>query len=186
MGSISSAILLCRLKNLPDPRSCGSKNPGATNVLRMGGKSLAIGVIFADALKGWLPVMLANLSGMHSTALAVVGMCAVLGHIFPIFFDFKGGKGIATLLGVLLALSGSLALLAVLTWVMVAALFRYSSLAGIVTAITMPLDAYLLGEFGYILPLTLLACLIVGLHRENIKRLWNKTEPRLKKLSSHA
>ncbi len=176
IGSISSAILICRLKGLPDPRTEGSKNPGATNVLRIGDKFSAICVIFGDTLKGFIPVITAKILGIEGLALAAIGTSAVLGHMFPIFFNFKGGKGIATTFGVLLALSWALAVTVAITWGITAFLFRYSSLAGIVAAILTPLYAYFLTPHCYIPAILFLSLLILLRHHENIKRLIKGTE----------
>lgn len=176
IGSISSAILVCRLKNLPDPRTKGSKNPGATNILRIGGKQLAIWVILGDTLKGFLPVILARTFDIEGLGLALVGVSAVLGHMFPIFFEFKGGKGIATAFGVFLALSWPLAILLAVTWGVTAFLFRYSSLAGIVTAALAPIYTYFFSQPSYFPAILLLSILIIVRHRENIRRLLAGTE----------
>src|SRR5262249_26054536 len=146
MGSISSAILVCRLKKLPDPRIEGSKNPGATNVLRIGGKNAALIVILTDTLKGFIPVILARIFDIGGLGLAFVGVSAVLGHMFPVFFEFKGGKGIATAFGMFLALSWPIAILLALTWVLVAYISRYSSLAGITAAILAPVYIYFFSD----------------------------------------
>ena len=179
IGSISSAIIVCRLKNLPDPRTHGSKNPGATNVLRIGGKSAAIYVVLGDVLKGFVPIMLAKVFGIEGFALATIGISAVLGHIFPLFFKFKGGKGIATAFGVLLALSWLLGILVALSWGIVAFLFHYSSLAGIVAALLAPVYSYFLTPNSYVPAILLLSGLILFRYRENIKRLLKGTEPPL-------
>lgn len=179
IGSISTAILTCRLKGLPDPRTFGSKNPGATNVAREGGKSLAIWVVLGDALKGYIPVMIAGLF-LEGFSLGLVAVSAVLGHMFPIFFDFKGGKGIATTFGALLALSSALGLALILTWIAITALFRYSSLSGIVTAILAPIYAYWLTDHAYIHAIVFLSALILFRHRENIQRLIHGKEEKIK------
>src|SRR3989338_7743397 len=116
VGSLSSAIIVCKVFNLPDPRTKGSNNPGATNVLRIGGKFPAFCTLFGDALKGFIPVFLADLFIGNPFALGLIALAALFGHIYPIFFRFEGGKGVATTLGIIFALSINVGLLAVLTW----------------------------------------------------------------------
>ncbi len=132
LGSLSSAIIVCRLAGLPDPRSDGSGNPGATNVLRLGGKKPAIVTLAGDMLKGLLPVLLGHALGLAPVLLALVGLAAFLGHLYPVFFRFQGGKGVATALGVLLGLDWVVGLATVATWLAVAFLTRYSSLSALI------------------------------------------------------
>ena len=138
-GSINFAIVLCKITGRPDPRSQGSGNPGATNVLRFGGKLLALAVIMGDALKGVLPVLLARAFHVHDSALSLVALAAVVGHMYPLFFRFQGGKGVATTLGVILALSWMVGLIVIATWIVIALLFRFSSLASLVAIVLLPL-----------------------------------------------
>ena len=142
MGSLSFAVIVSSVMGLNDPRTYGSKNPGATNVLRSGSKAAAIITLLLDALKGWVPVVLVKYFGkpygLEDGTLALVGLAAFLGHLFPVFFKFQGGKGVATALGVLLGFHWALGLGVVLVWVLVAAMFRYSSLASIVAALVSP------------------------------------------------
>ena len=142
LGSLSFAVIVTRLMGLNDPRTYGSKNPGATNVLRSGSKAAAIVTLLLDAVKGWLPVVLVRWFGkpygMEDGTIALVGLAAFLGHLWPVFFRFEGGKGVATALGVLLGISGWLGLATALTWVIVAFFFRYSSLASLVAAVFAP------------------------------------------------
>lgn len=134
LGSLSSAIIVCKAFGLPDPRSQGSKNPGATNVMRIGGKKLAVLVLVGDVLKGVVAVLLAKTLGLSGELLAAAGFAVFLGHCFPVFFSFKGGKGVATAMGALLALSPFIAGLTFLVWLIVFAVFRYSSLAAMTAA----------------------------------------------------
>ncbi len=184
VGSISSAILICKLLGLPDPRSTGSHNPGATNVLRMSNKATAATVLFLDVLKGAIPVWLAFFFNIEPFYLGLIGLASCLGHMYPIFFDFKGGKAVATALGVFLPIGLSLGALLIATWLLIAKTTRYSSLAAIVTVSLAPLYVYLIKPL-YVYEAVMLAGLIIFRHRENIVRLIKGTEPKLndKKLS---
>jgi glycerol-3-phosphate acyltransferase PlsY len=180
IGSLSAAIIISKLFGLPDPRSEGSKNPGATNVLRLGGKKIAIIVLFGDFLKGLIPVLLATAFGLPPISLAWVGLAAVLGHIFPLYFGFKGGKGVATGAGVFFALSWKLGVLTFFTWIVIAALFQYSSLAAIVGSIVAPFYTFwLLPEC--IIPVGLMCILLLWRHAENFKRLLAGEEDKISK-----
>lgn len=176
-GSISSAIILCKLLKLPDPRTEGSNNPGATNVLRIAGKKTAAFVLVFDVLKATLPVVIGHMMGMSIELIASVGMLAVLGHIFPIYYKFEGGKGVATALGFYFGLSGVLGLLCSAVWLIVVKLSRYSSLSSIIMVLTAPLigGIYFHSEILAI-PLTLVAILVIIRHKENIQRLKQGTE----------
>ncbi|MCD6045117.1 MAG: hypothetical protein K0R48_280 [Gammaproteobacteria bacterium] len=180
LGSISSAVLICRLAGLGDPRAQGSGNPGTTNVLRIGGKKLAIFTLFGDALKGFLPVYIAHFTALSATALSFVALAAFIGHLFPIFFGFKGGKGVATALGVFLALAWPVGCMALITWIVVAALFRYSSLAALVMAILLPLYIYLWSNPHYLVAMITLSLLLIVKHRDNIRRLLSNSESKIK------
>ena len=142
IGSLSFAVIVSRVMGLNDPRTYGSGNPGATNVLRSGSKAAAAVTLLLDALKGLVPVLLVKLFGEHfglgDSTLALVALAAFLGHLYPVFFGFKGGKGVATALGVLLGISGWLGLATALTWLLIAVFFRYSSLAALVASIFAP------------------------------------------------
>lgn len=180
LGSISSAILVCRLWGLPDPRTQGSNNPGATNVLRMGGKIPAVLTLLGDALKGTLPVLLGQWFGLNTTVLALVALAAFLGHLFPLFFRFQGGKGVATALGCLLALAYPIALLSITTWVLITLLFRYVSLASMIVAITTPFYLFLFGyPTSYILVTSIMAALLIYRHSSNIVKLFSGQESKL-------
>ncbi len=180
LGSLSSAIIVCRLAGLPDPRSGGSGNPGATNVLRLGGKKLAALTLAGDLLKGLLPVLAGHALGLPPVILALVGLAAFLGHLYPVFFRFQGGKGVATSLGVLLGLDWAVGLAAVATWLAVAAVSRYSSLSALVATALAPL--WVAWRFGALEPAV--ACAVMTLllfwrHAGNIRRLVAGNEPRI-------
>lgn len=177
LGSISFGILISRLFGLPDPRTVGSGNPGATNVLRSGKKMAAVLTLLGDAFKGWFPVWLALQSGMLMWVVSAVGFAVFLGHLYPIYYRFKGGKGVATALGILLALSCWLGLAVLAAWIVVFAIWRYSSLAAIVAAVLAPIFAYFLLPYDDYLLLTLaLTVFLVWRHRSNIQKLLAGTE----------
>ncbi len=189
MGSLSFAVIVSRVMGLNDPRTYGSKNPGATNVLRSGSKPAAILTLLLDALKGWLPVVLVRWFGkpygLEDGTLAMVGLAAFLGHLFPVFFRFVGGKGVATALGVLVGFSGILGLATMATWVIIAYFFRYSSLASLVAAVFVPVY-YVFGsglawyfEKSIMLAVSIMSLLLIWRHAENISRLLKGTESRL-------
>ena len=184
LGSVSSAVLVSKLMGLPDPRQSGSGNPGATNVLRLGNKPAAALTLLGDVLKGVLPVLIAKYLDADTTGIALAGLGAFLGHLFPVFFGFVGGKGVATSLGIFLALNPLIAGSQVALWALMALVFRYSSLAALVTALATPIllswqmDDPVLTGFGIIL-----AALLVFRHRANIVRLvqGNESKIQLKK-----
>jgi len=178
LGSISSAVLICRLLRLPDPRGVGSNNPGATNVLRIGGKKAAAAVLLCDMLKGTIPVWAGYFLKIDPLILGVVAIAACLGHMYPIFFHFKGGKGVATALGAIAPIGLDLTAMIMATWLFVAVIFRYSSLAAIVTVLLAPLYTWLVKP-QYTLPVAMLCCLIILRHHQNIKRLFAGTEPKV-------
>jgi len=185
IGSISFALLASWLFRLPDPRSYGSGNPGATNVLRSGKKAAAIFTLIGDAAKGLLAVMLAKLLapslGLGAGEIAVCGLAAFLGHLYPLYFGFRGGKGVATALGVLLGLNVTLALAALLTFIVVALVSRYVSLASVVAAIVAAaLSPWLLGWGQAAIAVITLCGMVVWRHRANMQRLFSGTENRLK------
>tara|TARA_R110000787_G_scaffold259886_3_gene365150 strand:+ start:203 stop:775 length:573 start_codon:yes stop_codon:yes gene_type:complete len=178
VGSISSAILLCKLLNLPDPRSAGSKNPGATNVLRISNKFVAGSVLIFDILKGTLPVWGGYFLGLEPLYLGMIAVAACLGHMYPVFFNFNGGKAVATAFGVLLPIGLDLGGLLILTWLLVAKVTRYSSLAAIVTVSMAPLYTWLLKPI-YVYPVLMLSGLIIFRHKENIIRLLRGKETKI-------
>jgi glycerol-3-phosphate acyltransferase PlsY len=189
LGSLSFAVIVSRLMGLNDPRSYGSKNPGATNVLRSGSKKAAILTLLLDAFKGWLPVALllawGPAQGLGPEVAALAGLAAFLGHLYPVFFGFAGGKGVATAVGVVIGVHGTLALATVLTFAIILYFSRYVSLASMVAAVFAPVF-YLLGDgvvwqatATEVLSLLVMAILLVWRHRENIHRLLAGTESKL-------
>ena len=181
VGSLSFAVVVTRAMGLDDPRTYGSKNPGATNVLRSGSKKAAILTLLLDAVKGWLPVFLVKgwgeAFGLGDGTVALVGLAAFLGHLWPVFFRFQGGKGVATAAGVIFGFEPWLGLASMLTWIIIAYFFRYSSLASIVTAVFAP-AFYLFGHHvawnapnALILSLAVMGLLLIWRHAENINRL---------------
>jgi len=178
VGSISSAILLCKLLKLPDPRTIGSNNPGATNVLRISNKFIASLVLVFDILKGTIPVWGAYFLGLEPLNLGIIALAACLGHMYPIFFNFQGGKAVATALGVLLPIGLDLAGLLVLTWICVVYFTRYSSLAAIITVSIAPFYIWLLKPL-YMYPVMMLSLLIIFRHKDNIVRLINGRESKV-------
>ncbi len=178
LGSISSAVLICRVLRLPDPRGVGSNNPGATNVLRIGGKKAAVAVLLCDMLKGTIPVWGGYFLDIDPIILGVIAIAACLGHMYPLFFHFKGGKGVATALGAIAPIGLDLTGMIIATWLSVAFLFRYSSLAAIVTVLLAPFYTWMVKP-QYTLPVAMLCCLIIFRHHQNIKRLFEGTEPKV-------
>lgn len=180
LGSISFAILVSRLMRLPDPRSYGSGNPGATNVLRSGKKAAAVMTLLGDGGKGWLAVWLCALLVGTTTAEAAAGLAVFLGHLYPVFHRFRGGKGVATAAGVLLGFQWWLALGTIATWLIIAVFLRYSSLAALVAALFASVFGFvLLGVDERAFAVAAMALLLVWRHKENIARLMEGTEPRL-------
>lgn len=189
VGSLSFAVIVSRSMGLNDPRTYGSKNPGATNVLRSGSKAAAIATLLLDAFKGWLPVVLVKwygpAYGLGDGTVAMVGLAAFLGHLFPVFFRFVGGKGVATALGVLVAISWVLGLATGATWLIIAYFFRYSSLASLVAALFAPVY-YVFGggvlwplDKSIVLSTVVISGLLIWRHAENMSRLIKGTESRL-------
>lgn len=184
IGSLSFAVLISRSMGLADPRSYGSGNPGATNVLRSGNKAAAVLTLLLDALKGYLPVLAALLLaprfGWGETTVAFVGLAAFIGHLWPVFFRFQGGKGVATAAGVLLALNPVLGAATLATWLIVAFFFRYSSLASIVAAAFAPFYELLIwGASPMVLSISVMSLLLIWRHAGNIRKLMAGTESRL-------
>ena len=193
MGSLSFAVIVSKLMGLNDPRTFGSKNPGATNVLRSGNKGAAAVTLLLDAGKGWLPVMLVRWYGkpygMEEGTMALVGLAAFVGHLYPVFFKFAGGKGVATAFGVLLGISWILGLASAVSWLLMAYFFRYSSLAALTCAVLAPVY-YVFGDGslwylnkGVLLSVSIMSLLLIYRHAENIGRLVKGTESRLGKKS---
>lgn len=180
LGSISSAIIVCRLMGLPDPREQGSGNPGATNVMRLGGKKAAAITLFGDILKGLLPVLLAQLISTDLSVAASAGLGAFLGHLYPVFFAFRGGKGVATAFGALLGLTPLAALAALLTWLLIARVFRLSSLAALIAALLTPVYMWLLHAETMVLAIAAaMIFFLIWRHRSNIQRLLRGSESRI-------
>ena len=184
IGSLSFAVLVSRAMGLADPRSYGSGNPGATNVLRTGNKAAAILTLALDALKGYVPVLLVlefgPRFGLGETAAAFTGLAAFIGHLWPLYFRFKGGKGVATAAGVLMAINPLLGAASLATWIIIAAFFRYSSLASIVTAVFAPFyQALVWGVEPLLLALVAMSLLLVWRHEGNIRKLLAGTESKL-------
>ena len=189
VGSLSFAVIVSRAMGLNDPRTYGSKNPGATNVLRSGSKAAAVVTLVLDAAKGWLPVALVQWFGQQyglgEGTMAMTGLAAFVGHLYPVFFRFVGGKGVATALGVLLGISPLLGLAVAVTWLAMAWFFRYSSLASLTAAVAAPIYYVLAdGQAWYLdksvlLSLSVMSLLLMYRHAENIGRLARGTESRL-------
>lgn len=178
LGSLSAAILFCRLFGLPDPRSEGSRNPGATNVLRIGGKWPALAVLIFDMLKGMLPVWAGYYLGLTHFELGMVALAACLGHIFPVFFNFKGGKGVATAFGAIAPIAWGVAGSMLGTWLLVFLVSGYSSLSAVVTALLVPFYVWWFKpEFTF--PVALVCCLLIYRHHINIQRLWRGEEDKV-------
>ena len=176
-GSISAAIITSKIMGLPDPRTQGSNNPGATNVLRLGGKKAAAITLFGDMLKGLIPVLIAVLLKSDDLTLALVATAAFLGHLYPVFFAFKGGKGVATAFGVILGVSWPVALAMLLTWLSVAYGLKISSLSAMVTAVLAPFYFWWLsGSDVFIIMAAFISMLLIWRHRTNIKKLLEGTE----------
>ncbi len=196
IGSLSFAVIVSRVMGLNDPRTYGSKNPGATNVLRSGSKAAAVVTLLLDAVKGWLPVAAIQWwgqpYGLGEGTMALAGFAAFIGHLYPVFFKFVGGKGVATALGVLVATSGWLALATGLTWLIVAYAFRYSSLASLVAALFAP-AYYAFGDGvawvadrNLLLSTAVMSIFLIWRHSENISRLVKGTESKLGKKKESA
>jgi len=177
-GSIPFGLLLTKAAGLGDVRSIGSGNIGATNVLRTGNKRIAALTLFLDGLKGAVPVLLLTQFGGPQAGM-IAGLAAMAGHIFPVWLDFKGGKGVATSLGVLFGLSWPLGLIFMVLWLGLAFVFRFSSLAGLATSALTPLWAYLMGRPDLVIPTALIAIVIWIMHRANIGRLMKGDEPKI-------
>lgn len=188
LGSVSSAVVVCKLLQLEDPRTQGSKNPGATNVLRLYGKKAAIPTLVGDVLKGVVPVVIGHSLNSSDMILACIGLAAFSGHLFPVFFHFKGGKGVATFVGVLLGTYWVLGLAFMGTWLLMAAIFRYSSLSGLTAAAMTPAYTALLLESSLntsfnsewlIISTLLMAILLFWRHTSNIKNLLSGKEDKI-------
>ena len=178
LGSISSAIIICKICNLPDPRTQGSGNPGATNVLRIGGKKVAAFVLIFDGLKGAIPVMLAHYFGLNLFELTIILLSAFLGHVFPIYYRFKGGKGVATYLGGLIGLNFFVGLTFSVIWLIVAKVMKVSSIAALTATLLSPIYFYFITTHNIraTMVIFLINLFIYFTHRENIRRIMNGEE----------
>lgn len=176
IGSISSAILLCRMFKLPDPRQHGSKNPGTTNVLRVGGKYFAAIVLFLDVFKGFFTVAIVDYLFTNNLVISLTALAVFLGQLFPIFFNFKGGKGVAVSLGIIAAIYWPLSLLLIIIWVLMFLKYKISSIAGLTATLVAMLGACWLPNKEFMWCIILISCLILLRHQQNIKNLFNKSE----------
>lgn len=180
LGSVSSAIIVCRLMGLPDPRTQGSNNPGATNVLRIGGKRAAAITLLGDSLKGLIPLLLAHALDLGPAALAATGLAAFLGHLYPVFFGFQGGKGVATALGVQFGLYWPLGLCVAAIWLFVAKVLKISSLSALVSMGLAPFLLWFLWDDPWLITMQVLISLILfWRHKRNIQNLLSGAEGRL-------
>ena len=183
VGSVSSGIIVSQIFNLPDPRTIGSKNPGATNVMRSGNKKAAIFTLLGDLLKAILVLAIAEYLGFNDLIIVCVALAVLIGHIYPIFYKFQGGKGVATAIGILIALNFKLALIVASIWLLVFGIWRYSSLAAIVAAISAPIIAIFIlrDQSLYCFAFTLITIIIIFKHQVNIRKLLSGTELKFKK-----
>jgi glycerol-3-phosphate acyltransferase PlsY len=186
IGSLSSAIITCKLMRLPDPRTQGSGNPGATNVLRIGGKKAAIITLVGDILKGVVPILAAKALGFDEIALCFITFAAFIGHLYPVFFRFEGGKGVATAAGCWLALAWPVGLAVIFTWLIIAAIFRYSSLSALAASVLGPFYAWYFTNNDYAFLALIMSVCLIWRHRQNILNLCNGKEDKLFKKKTTA
>lgn len=180
LGSVSSAIIVCRLMGLPDPRTQGSNNPGATNVLRIGGKKAAAITLLGDSLKGLIPMLVGHALGAGPAVLAGIGLAAFVGHLYPVFFGFKGGKGVATALGVQFGLYWPIGLCVAAVWLFVAKVLKISSLSGLISMALAPVFVWLFWDEKALIGMQLIITgLLIWRHRSNIRNLLDGTEDRI-------
>ncbi|HEU5338965.1 MAG TPA: glycerol-3-phosphate 1-O-acyltransferase PlsY [Sulfuricaulis sp.] len=180
LGSVSSAVVIARILGLPDPREVGSRNPGATNILRYGGKTAAILTLAGDILKGVVAVLIARALTADPVVMMLTGFAVFLGHLFPVYFGFRGGKGVATALGVWLAINPWVGLALIATWVLMALLFRYSSLSALMASLAAPLYvAWLSPGMPYLVTMIFMSVFLIIRHRDNIRNLIAGTEGRI-------
>jgi len=179
-GSIATAVIVAKLMDIPDPRHFGSGNPGATNVLRLGGKKAAVFTLAGDMLKGVLPVACCIALNLPIIVVAAAALAAFIGHLYPVFFGFKGGKGVATAAGVLLAMAPLTGLIVITVWLVNAIITRYSSLSALLAAISAPIVAWLTGQpVEILITITLISALLIWRHQANIQRLLAGQEPKI-------
>ncbi|MCG7911497.1 MAG: glycerol-3-phosphate 1-O-acyltransferase PlsY [Candidatus Thiodiazotropha taylori] len=180
LGSISSAIIVCRLMGLPDPRSQGSNNPGATNVLRIGGKKAAAITLFGDMVKGLIPMLIAHLFDAPPLYLALTGLAAFLGHLYPVFFNFKGGKGVATALGVQFGLHWGVGLAVALVWLFTAKVVNISSLSALISMALAPIIVWLIWPAPELIVMQIvISAILFWRHRSNITNLISGAEDKI-------
>ncbi|NVZ08355.1 glycerol-3-phosphate 1-O-acyltransferase PlsY [Allochromatium humboldtianum] len=180
LGSVSSAIIVCRLMGLPDPRTQGSNNPGATNVLRIGGKKAAAITLVGDSFKGLIPMLVGHALGAGPAVLAGIGLAAFIGHLYPVFFGFKGGKGVATALGVQFGLYWPIGLCVAAVWLFVAKVLKISSLSGLISMALAPVFVWLFWDEKALIGMQLIITgLLIWRHRSNIRNLLDGTEDRI-------
>lgn len=180
LGSVSSAIIVCRLMGLPDPRTQGSNNPGATNVMRIGGKKPAAITLLGDSLKGLIPMLVGHALGVGPAVLAGIGLAAFIGHLYPVFFGFRGGKGVATALGVQFGLYWPIGLCVAAVWLFVAKVLKISSLSGLVSMALAPVFVWLFWPEKVLIGMQLIITgLLIWRHRSNIRNLVAGTEDRI-------
>ncbi len=183
LGSLSAAILVCKILGLSDPRAGGSGNPGTTNVMRLHGNKAALLTLTGDIIKGIIPVLIAKVIVSSEFIIALSGLAAFLGHIFPIYFKFKGGKGVATLIGVLFATHWLLGAIYVAIWLLTAAIFRYSSLAALIATFSIPVYTYFLEQnLQYAISFSIITAILFWRHKSNIYKLFCGKE---KKIGQH-
>ena len=180
LGSVSSAIIVCRLMGLPDPRTQGSNNPGATNVMRIGGKKPAAITLLGDSFKGLIPMLVGHALGAGPAVLAGIGLAAFVGHLYPVFFGFKGGKGVATALGVQFGLYWPIGLCVAAVWLFVAKVLKISSLSGLISMALAPVFVWLFWDEKALIGMQLIITgLLIWRHRSNIRNLLDGTEDRI-------
>ena len=176
-GSISTAIIICKIMGLPDPRQNGSHNPGATNVYKIAGKKAAFITLMGDLLKGLIPVVIGRLLGLDDLWLALIGLSAFLGHLYPLFYAFKGGKGVAIAFGVSIALNVWVGVAMLVSWLLIFKVFKFSSLSALLTATLTPLYFYSIdGSIIYTVMSIVMSILVFFKHRSNIKKIIEGTE----------
>jgi glycerol-3-phosphate acyltransferase PlsY len=180
LGSVSAAIIVCKTLGLSDPRTGGSGNPGTTNVMRLYGKKAAFLTLVGDIFKGIIPVLLAKVIVNSEFIIAICGLAAFLGHIFPIYFKFEGGKGVATLIGILFATHWLLGVSYIVTWILTVLIFRYSSLAALIAALPIPIYSYLIEHNNqYTISFSVIAIILFWRHKPNIYNLLNGKEDKI-------
>ncbi|MGD8559243.1 MAG: glycerol-3-phosphate 1-O-acyltransferase PlsY [Gammaproteobacteria bacterium] len=181
MGSLSTAIIVCKAMGLPDPRTEGSQNPGATNVLRFGGKKAAAITLAGDALKGLIPVLIGHALQLNISQLGIIGFAAFLGHLYPVFFSFRGGKGVATAFGAIVGISWLTGLAVLGTWLVMARLFNISSLAALTAAALAPLYFWLIEpDIPLLVTAILMSVILILRHHSNIRKLLQGKEGRIR------